>query len=112
MPLFIDVYLRDDETGAAVISAWDDLDWMAANPIWSMPAKTREEAIYHVSCMFSQGNYSCDCNRVLFMERALDGSREMEEFEPELHKCGHGKITIDAIIDRETGEVIYRDQAA
>ena len=42
--------------------------------------------------LWTEGNYSCDCNRGLFFERA--GGREPD---PHEHMCGFSRFTIEVI---------------
>ena len=55
--------------------------------------------------MWEDGNYSCDCNRALFFERAI-GADESEAWES---RCGSGKFTILKVV-LEDGEILNIDE--
>lgn len=60
------------------------------------------DAIYEdgVDCyIWEDGNYSCDCNRHLFFERAAG-------IEPVSEKCGTGKYSVQ-VYNPKNGEIIY-----
>lgn len=52
---------------------------------------------------WSENNYSCDCNRYLFFERA--GARETDPMDDE-YECGEGAYAVERIVDVATGEVL------
>lgn len=56
------------------------------------------------------GNYSCDCNRYLFFERAL-GTSEEEIDARDPNKCGHADYRVNWIRNDETSTVIYTEYA-
>jgi hypothetical protein len=86
--MLVDIYLTDTETGFSKIYhdkyAWKDVDtdWPASAAI-----------IYQ----YTEGNYSCDCNRSLFL---------YDWEENKVKSCGN-TIWLDKIVDRETGQVIW-----
>jgi hypothetical protein len=86
--MLVDIYLTDTETGFSKIYhdkyAWEDVDW-------DWPASAA--IIYQ----YTEGNYSCDCNRSLFLY-----DREKGKVKP----CGE-TIRLDKIVDRETSQVIW-----
>lgn len=59
--------------------------------------------------LWEDGNYSCNCNRFLFFERAL-GKTEAEVGALDRHgDCGtYEKYRVDFIKD-ETGKVVYKE---
>ncbi len=82
----LEVTLRDTTTGKSVVypDTWENDDFRElANFIWS------------------EGNYSCDCNRSLFMYGDTGLRRA----------CGFETIVIDRVVVRETGEVLAARQA-
>jgi len=62
-----------------------------------------QTADYDGTFIWEDGNYSCDCNRYLFFQRALD-EPEDEDFE-----CSDGKYRVDWIKD-EQGKILYQEQ--
>ena len=54
---------------------------------------------------WSENNYSCDCNRRLFFERA--GGREPEEHEM---PCGEGRFLVVSIIHPD-GRLLYTEES-
>jgi hypothetical protein len=56
--------------------------------------------------IWSEGNFSCDCNRHDFFERAADPDYEGDEDEP----CGDERYSIEYIKNLETGEIIYTER--
>ena len=81
----IDVTLRNTETGE-IRTYHDDHPWDITDDC--------DDGILYA---FSDGNYSCDCNRSGFMY-GLDYDN--------LWDCSDGRIAVDKIAVRETGEVI------
>jgi hypothetical protein len=55
--------------------------------------------------IWTEGNYSCDCNRELFFERAA-GKEHGEIDSP----CGKGRFRIDWIKIDSTGETVYTER--
>jgi hypothetical protein len=53
--------------------------------------------------MWSEGNWSCDCNRAAFFREAL--GRPKAGFS----LCGKSRYRIVSIRDKETGEVVYEE---
>jgi len=53
--------------------------------------------------MWGDGNYSCDCNRGLFFERAKGNDPDLFEFD-----CGDGRFRVIAR-NEATGQVLYED---
>lgn len=90
----IDVYLRNTQTGDMGVYH-DSHDWL------DEPDYPASDAITYI---YGEGNYSCDCNRALFL---YDWSIYAKQIQ-----CGHGLISIDKITNRETGEIIYRDETS
>ncbi len=58
----------------------------------------REEK--HDFFIWADGNYSCDCNRSIFFYD-YDENKEMD--------CSDGRIVIEKIVIRETGEIVYSE---
>lgn len=87
-PYHFDVHLRDTQTGVAAV-------------YHDGYAHTGEvgDALY----IWEDGNYACDCNRSLFLGWA-QGLKEFEKLD-----CGDGRIVIDKIVIRETGETVAED---
>jgi len=57
--------------------------------------------------IWSEGNYSCDCNRYLSFERALGKTEEwIAANDPA--KCGNVDYRVDWIKD-ESGEILYKE---
>lgn len=72
----------------------------------SMPWDTEEDQAgneTHIEFMWSEGNYSCDCNRSLYFHRVL-GLPEPEEV-----RCGHRLYQVDWIKIDATGKEIYTE---
>ena len=55
--------------------------------------------------LWSEGNYSCDCNRHLFFERA-SGNLGENEFSGDT--CSDGKYVVTKIVD-EAGRLLYSE---
>jgi hypothetical protein len=53
--------------------------------------------------MFEEGNYSCDCNRGLFHDRAKGLEPGWDE-----HDCSHDKYDVD-LYNADTLELVYRE---
>jgi len=93
----IRVYLRDTVTGFMRThddTAYLDDDGQFADFLWS------------------EGNYSCDCNRSLFItdwgKVGPPGLRELGAHEA--GRClGDGRIVVDKIERLDTGEVVYTE---
>lgn len=49
------------------------------------------------------GNFSCDCNRRLFFERAGG----IDRGDPSTSPCGDGEYEIDKIVRVSSGELLY-----
>lgn len=64
-----------------------------------------EDALDNLIFLWSEGNYSCDCNRALFYGRARGVSEEDLE---ELSQCGDGRYKVLSI-KRPSGEVLYSE---
>lgn len=58
------------------------------------------------SFIWEDGNYSCDCNRALFFERAKIGDKDAWPEVP----CGHELYRLDKLVVRETGEIVYSEK--
>lgn len=56
--------------------------------------------LWSSDCIWSEGNFSCDCNRELFFCRALNMN------EPEEIECGDSRYAV-RISNDVTGEVLY-----
>jgi hypothetical protein len=82
-----------ERTVALVTLRWKGTDWQIEQDFgYGYPA---ESARY----MFSEGNYSCDCNRTIFLrERYPDAGFPDEE------KCGHEIEMVRFVIERRAGE--------
>lgn len=95
--MLIDVHLLNTETGERRVFH-DDYDW---------PGKTADAG---VSYKYGMGNYSCDCNRYLFFERAR--GRGLGDADPvhDEHECGETKFVVEMILERGTDRVIYKDE--
>jgi hypothetical protein len=85
----IAVHLRDTRTGEATVY-YDD-GW------WTDGAFS--------DFIWSEGNYSCDCNRFLFLKRAQGCEEPADDEGP----CGDGGIAIDRIVDLTTGTTVYTE---
>ncbi len=48
-----------------------------------------KDEYWHGDSQWEEGNYSCDCNRYLFFERANGGNPSFDEFE-----CSDGKYDV------------------
>jgi hypothetical protein len=57
--------------------------------------------------IWSEGNYSCDCNRAIFFERAAGKEHTREEMEA--WPCGDESYTITAITQDEDPTVLYEE---
>jgi len=63
-----------------------------------------EEDVKHlIQYMWEEGNYSCNCNRHSFFERALRGD---PDYNPVSHECGDGAYKAFIVVD---GEVLLDD---
>lgn len=82
----INVILRHKETGEARVYR-DASEWPEAH-----------QAIF----MYSEGNYGCDCNRGLFL-------RDWQGEDMQCSNTGHNLIAIDAMLNRDTGELLYKE---
>ena len=89
----IDVYLRDLNTGYSdVYHTHDPFD----NEFYNNGFGTY---------LWSEGNYSCDCNRSLFLYcYAENGTGKYKDY-----PCGEGNIIIDKIVRVDTGEILYSE---
>jgi len=54
--------------------------------------------------IWSEGNFSCDCNRYLFFQRALNMDEDGES------PCGDDRYTIDSIF--HDGKIVYTEMDA
>lgn len=86
-PLRVEVHYLEVATGERAIDV-DDHEWEDADNVISI---------------YEDGNYSCDCNRQLFFDRAL--GREERDTE----ECSDGRFVIEKIVDRTTGQIIYSE---
>jgi hypothetical protein len=85
----IDVYLRNTIDGFVNIHQ-PDYEYDDSEPFNSW--------------IWWEGNFSCDCNRSLFLYEAdLDDERELE------CNLGNNVIIIDKIVRRDTGEILYSE---
>jgi hypothetical protein len=57
--------------------------------------------------IWSDGNYSCDCNRSLFFSRAT-GTEEEES--PACGTIEENRYRVDSIIEDATGDVLYSEE--
>jgi hypothetical protein len=72
---------------------------------WGFPGYVREEGWeFDPVFIWSDGNFSCDCNRALFFARAVD------EPDPDL-ECGQSQYRVNWIRNDETGNIIYEEEA-
>lgn len=74
------VYIRNNKTGEVRSIPW-------------------EYEVTPDDYLWSEGNYSCDCNRDIFFKQGTD--------EPENHGCGMNKYWVE--IKDENEKVIYSD---
>lgn len=81
----IDVLIRNNKTGEVVI--YEDYGYFD------------EYGSFH-DFIWSEGNYSCDCNRALFFYRAKDMP------DPEDRDCGEELYSV-RITRKSTGEILY-----
>jgi hypothetical protein len=88
----VDVYMIDTKTGERAVyrdkTGWDDEDGF-------------------FSFNWAEGNYSCDCNRHLFFERAL-GRKSGQDCESE---CSEGRYRIERIVRLSDGVTVYEEAA-
>ena len=61
--------------------------------------------------IWAAGNFSCDCNRYLFFERALSTSEEEIEARDPI-RCGYSDYVVNWIRNDETGTIIYTETGA
>lgn len=61
-----------------------------------------EDGPHPSTFMYVDGNYSCDCNRYLFFQRAAD------EDEDEDMDCTDGRYSLN-LVNPVTGETFYRE---
>jgi hypothetical protein len=94
----ISITIRDNQSGEVAVyhdphewSGWDD----------------ERDVFYQIDWMFGEGNYGCDCNRVLFFVAGKTG-RYPELKEAEI-ACGKDRYTILKIENAATGERVYAD---
>lgn len=69
---------------------------------WDFNRPDAEEALEFI---FSEGNYSCDCNRELFFYRALD---RLEHEIPD-GGCGDKRFIVLAVRRISDGKIFYQD---
>jgi len=84
----IDVYLRDTRNGKTGVYH-SPCDW-----------ENTPEELEHIEYMFTEGDWSCDCNLGAFLYG--------DDNDPDL-PCHSNVIAIDKITNRETGEVLFED---
>ena len=94
--LHLIIHLHDTLTGEAAI-------WRTTET--RQETETREEQVGLIRYMWSDGNYGCDCNRRLFLDRA-----QGREVEVGAYPCSERRVVVDCIMDDETGELLYRDE--
>lgn len=90
--MLVDIYLTDTETGVSRVYQ-DKYEWEDVDEFWPASAAI----IYQ----YTEGNYSCDCNRSLMLH---DWDRDKTK------PCGN-TIRLDKIVDRATGQIIW-DEAS
>lgn len=73
-------YTGGDET-------WHPLDAHRTEPLY----ETADDVFHAVSYMFTEGNYCCDCNLRMFMDRANGCEKEYDDDDPngDPYPCGH-----------------------
>ena len=59
------------------------------------------EYLDSVEFMYREGNYGCDCNRLLFLARARGGE------EPKVLTCSHERVFVVRVVDRSNGKELY-----
>lgn len=90
--MFVDIYLTDTETGESR-TYHDKFDWQEAAAELSFA----EGAVIY---QYTEGNYSCDCNRSLFF---------YDWEEDKVKPCGN-TIRLDKIVNRETDKLIWNPE--
>lgn len=83
----IAVHLRHVPTGETRVYRTEEPEWEDG---WS-------------DFIWDEGNYSCDCNRWLFWERAAGRSPATDV------PCSDGVYRVDRIVREDTGEVLYEE---
>ena len=83
----VDIYLRDTRNGVTEIEH-DDYEYTEENPF----------CIF----MWEEGNYSCDCNRSIFLYKG-DKNKKLW-----CNRCDN-IIIVDKIIRTDTGEILYTE---
>lgn len=76
-----------------------------------LDTQTRERAVFRPDwteqdgdfSIWSDGNFSCDCNRSDFFAEAI--GREADEDPP----CGDGRFIVEKIVERGTDRVLYAE---
>lgn len=89
------VYVTDQETGETrahimgrtIQGEWRDYSWSGPDSDY----------------IWSEGNYSCDCNRALFFARA-GNEPDAESWDP---PCGEGRYAVRIEVD---GRTVYQDE--
>lgn len=89
-----DVRIRDTLFGEERVYQTTEVDWLEHD---STPAGWSPY-------IWAEGNYSCDCNRRLFFERAAGNDPD-----PRSGACTDGRFVVLSITRRETGEVLYEE---
>jgi len=56
--------------------------------------------------VWRDGNYRCDCNRILFFERAGGVEPDLEKDDP----CGYTAFVVDAIVRVSDGALLYSEK--
>ena len=93
-PMKIDVHIRKNETGEERVYC-DDTEWLDRGEC------TAEAG---VCWMYEEGNYSCDCNRELFFERARGNDPDLDDV-----RCSDGRFTVTKIVDRGTLNILVEN---
>ena len=95
----IDVYLRDTVTG------FEHVHSMVGSSAYEFGDPFAE-------FIWSEGNFSCDCNRSLFItEWGTIGPQELQDMaNDESGRCPNTeRIVVDRIIRTDTGETVYTE---
>jgi len=78
------IEIRRNSDGVIAEDVWEDWEWYSE--IWQ------------------EGNFSCDCNRAIFFDKANgDTSKPLESYE-----CSYGLYSVRCS-DADTGEILYNE---
>lgn len=102
----IDVHITRVETGETRVYH-DDFEWTGYSPE-QFPWMDDHSPDVGAKFQWAEGNYSCDCNRVLFFERVINPQYDTAEDDPNDVPCGEGLFRVK-IVEHGTDRIIYEE---